>query len=340
MRKWLMLICAALLVLCSCFAFKSKPERTYGFNDTFDTYIQIRAFDVSEKDFEEMCRRTRSLFLQLDILFDPEGSGAPGSLSALNRSGGGALALPVRQLLLECLLFEEETKGAFSPTLEPLSRIWRAYLQRYAGGEGPLPPAGEIQEALAKSSLAPLFTDDGRILLQEGAGLDLSAAAKGFAAELAARSLSEAGYRNFVIDAGGNLRFSDCFWQANRVHFSIPAKQAAFLITGKGSMAAATSGGTSRYYLCGGQVLHHLTDPATGWPAEKWQSVSVVCYDAALADRLSTALFCMDKEAGALLCEKYGAAALWTASDGTLYCNRQMARLCPAAASLARVLTC
>ncbi len=52
-------------------------------------------------------------------------------------------------------------------------------------------------------------------------------------------------------------------------------------------------------------------------PAAGYRSVSVVCGDSALADALSTALFCMDLSQGqALIAALDGVEALWVAEDG------------------------
>lgn len=330
LKRWLVLICAALLLLYSA-GRPEAPVLSYGFNDTFDTYICLRGYDMSEAQFSALCREARRMFVLLDQQLDPCGQKTPASLSAFNDSQGGRLALVPDLLLRQCLAFQQETGGAFSPSLGPLNTLWRQQIRRYAGGEGPLPLKSDVAGAAALCA-DPVLQADGSWELPPGASVDLSAAAKGVAAELTAQHLEALGYGNFVIDAGGNLRVSRLFSPRRPIHMTVEGGKSNFSVPVRGGMAAATSGGAVRGYSSGGVRLHHLIDPATGWPAGQWLSVSVICSDAGLADRLSTALFCMDQKAGAALCRRYGAAALWAHADGAVTCNRAMARLCPGAA--------
>ena len=67
---------------------------------------------------------------------------------------------------------------------------------------------------------------------------------------------------------------------------------------------------------------HHIVDPDTSFPAAfGWASVSVFTDDAGLADVLSTALFCLDREAGVSLISGLSSpvSVLWIAENGERY---------------------
>jgi thiamine biosynthesis lipoprotein len=67
-----------------------------------------------------------------------------------------------------------------------------------------------------------------------------------------------------------------------------------------------------------GRQYHHIIDKDTLFPAEYYTSLTVVTRDSALADTLSTALFCMPLEEGMALAERIGGVeVLWIFPDGT-----------------------
>ena len=81
--------------------------------------------------------------------------------------------------------------------------------------------------------------------------------------------------------------------------------------------ALVTSGSYQRYYVVDGKKYHHIIDSQTLMPAENFQSVSVLCKSSAMADALSTALFCMTQDEGMALVEVLdGVEAMWVGLDG------------------------
>ena len=65
-----------------------------------------------------------------------------------------------------------------------------------------------------------------------------------------------------------------------------------------------------------GEKYHHIIDKDTLYPADYFESLTVVTKDSGLADALSTALFCMSYEDGLALAEKLGVDVLWISPDG------------------------
>ena len=64
---------------------------------------------------------------------------------------------------------------------------------------------------------------------------------------------------------------------------------------------------------------HHIIDPETLYPSEKWKSVSIICTDSGLGDALSTALFLLDQEEGQKLLDECDACAVWVDLEGEIY---------------------
>ena len=189
---------------------------------------------------------------------------------------------------------------------------------------------------MEKLTEAAQYTDINKMKLDEENGtvtleepmmrLDVGAIAKGYAVEMAARSLEEEGITGYVINVGGNVRTIGKKADGTKwtVGIENPAEDAedgylAYLELAGESLV--TSGSYQRYYVVDGKRYHHIIDPETLMPAEGYTSVSVVCKSSAQGDAFSTALFCMSLEEGMALVEQTpGVEAMWLTVDGT--CHR------------------
>ena len=86
--------------------------------------------------------------------------------------------------------------------------------------------------------------------------------------------------------------------------------------------SCVTSGVYERYFTVDGKRYHHIIDKDTCYPAAYFSSVTVISEDSALADALSTALFCMPLDEGMEILKGLHAEALWILPDGeTEYSN-------------------
>jgi thiamine biosynthesis lipoprotein len=133
------------------------------------------------------------------------------------------------------------------------------------GGDVPAArPAPDLSQAVARSAAQR------RLRLAEGVRLDLGGVAKGWAADEAARRLSQFGPA--LVDAGGDIAVSgprqgDTPWSIEVANPFFPdeALQNLLLAGGRG---VATSGRDYRRWRRNGRWWHHLLDPRTGRPAE------------------------------------------------------------------------
>jgi thiamine biosynthesis lipoprotein len=147
-----------------------------------------------------------------------------------------------------------------------------------------------------------------------GDGVDPSGLVKGWAVDRACAVLDEAGFVNYALDAGGDIRLSgravpDLRWRVGIRHPRLADKLAA-VVEGN-ELAIATSGEYER-----GQ---HVFDPHTHAPPSGVLSVTVTGPELATADAYATAAFAMG-EAGpkwtARLPRRY--AALTILADETV----------------------
>ena len=155
--------------------------------------------------------------------------------------------------------------------------------------------------------------------------LDVGAIAKGYAVEMAARSLEEKNISGYVINVGGNVRTVGPKGDGSKWLVGIENPEdsddlpyLAYLELS--DISLVTSGSYQRYYIVDTKRYHHIIDPQTLMPSEGYLSVSVICKDSGKADALSTALFCMPLDDGlALINSTDDAEAMWVENDGTIH---------------------
>ena len=92
--------------------------------------------------------------------------------------------------------------------------------------------------------------------------------------------------------------------------------------------SCVTSGNYERYFEVGDERYHHIIDKDTLYPSAWFASVTVICGDSALADALSTALFCMPYEEGAeIVATLDGVEAIWIRESGEKLCSDGIAEM-------------
>ncbi|NLB69573.1 MAG: FAD:protein FMN transferase [Lentisphaerae bacterium] len=223
------------------------------------------------------------------------------SISLLNKSAGGGSYIRLGKDAVEVLLspahYYKMSDGAFNPAVGPLVEAWGFFR---GGSAGKFPPAeGVIVETLPLCDFGKVeLLDDGSArLAKSGMCLDFGAIAKGYAVDVVHERLKEAGFSNFLINIGGNMRSDGVrhgggMW---RVAVRDPLREIddnpLGILLLNDEIAVATSGDYEQYFEHDGKRFSHIIDPRTGYPAEGVSQVTVVARTAMDADALSTACF-------------------------------------------------
>jgi thiamine biosynthesis lipoprotein len=215
---------------------------------------------------------------------------------------GRAAREPVRvtpgvfALLQHAKRISEETSGAFDITVAPLVRCW-GFMR--GGGRTPLP--GELAEARGKVGMNLVRLDEADSTVrfaQEGVMLDLGAIGKGYAVELAAGVLREAGVGSALLHGGSSTVYALGHPpDADRWKVAIdgpPRRQdtraspLALVLLKDESLSVSAVWGKS--FQAGGKVFGHVLDPRTGRPVTGALLAAVILPSATETDALSTAL--------------------------------------------------
>lgn len=320
---WLLSLMVLVGLLSGCASRQTRYETSY--LDLFDTVTTVTGYAASFTDFKKTAQSIHDDLMEYHQLFDIY-QDYPGlnNLKTVNDQAGGA-PVAVDRRLMEFLQFckevEQFTGGRVNVAMGGVLNLWHE--SREAGLADPDCAALPELEALEQ---AAGHCDFDCVVMDEQAGtvcvtdpelrLDVGAVAKGYAVEQVYRTVPD----GYLVSVGGNVR--TCGSKPDGSDWTVGLQSPdgnGYLHTlcVGGGTSVVTSGDYQRYYTVDGVDYHHIIDPETGMPGNKWRAVSVICADSGVADALSTALFLMDREAGQQLLERFGAQALWLDRDGT-----------------------
>lgn len=241
--------------------------------------------------------------------------------NALGAEESMVLSVDTATVVALALQLARDSGGAFDPTVGPLVDRW---------GFGPgkalssVPDASELAELRTRVGYVHLdFDPEARTLSKDVAGLrlDLSAVAKGFAVDKVAQALSHAGFADYMVEVGGELRVAgetemERLW---RVAIEAPNSEQRKIheVLALDARAMATSGDYRNFVVVDGVRYAHTIDPRTARPVvHTLASVTVVEQTCARADALATALNVLGPIHGPEFAEKEGIAALFLVLDG------------------------
>ena len=231
---------------------------------------------------------------------------ASGDVFRINQSAGmewvdvSPETLRVIQKAKEISILSE---GAFDITVAPLTQIWRTAREKGVPASGE-----EVNKVLELVNFKEILIEpEGRIFLKKkGMAVDLGGIAKGYAVDKAFEILRSLGIENIIVNAGGDLRAggkrSDQPWTIGIQH---PRDLDKLMAKGLLSDSAmATSGNYQKFFMHQGRRYGHIFNPKDGFPAEDFQSVSILYRDCMTADALATAVFVLGPFKGYVLCQE------------------------------------
>ena len=324
---------ALALSLCACSGKAAKVEpQGKSYFSYFDTvsFVYSYAGDSAEQ-FNDRSAEVSGILGEYHRLFDiyHEYSGV-NNLCTVNRLAGGE-AVKVDKKLIDFMLYARElceaTNGEMDVTMGTVLSLWHDC--REAASNDPasakVPTLEELEAAAEHTGFGLLEIDAENCTLRltdPEASLDVGALGKGYATERAAEYLESVGAESYVLNIGGNIRIIGTKPDGSGWNTGIRDPQdpdGSFAVSlDLSDTACVTSGTYERYYMVDGEKYHHIIDKDTLYPADYFESLTVVTKDSGLADALSTALFCMSYEDGLALAEKLGVDVLWIFPDGDI----------------------
>lgn len=268
------------------------------------TYMVKVATAATEHLQESLKKQVDSLLYQIDKVqmstYNPESE-----LSQFNRYNATdwfPVSADLAKVFAESHQIYRQTGGAFDVTVGPLVNLW---------GFGPteqrskLPSTTEIQackKLVGQNNIVVRSNPPAVKKNIAGAYCDLSAIAKGFAVDAVAEFLKHAGYKNFLVEIGGEIRAGGV--KANgevwRIGVATPMNKGGIQkVVRVSDTGMATSGDYLNYFEKDGVRYSHTIDPVTGRPImHNLASVTVIHPSCMLADGYATAIDVMGPDKG------------------------------------------
>jgi thiamine biosynthesis lipoprotein len=265
---------------------------------------------------------------RLEALFSEWQPATP--IAQINAQAGVApVVVPqeVFDLIARAVQLGADSDGAFDVSWAALRGLWD-----FKTEPPRLPPRTEFERLRPLVDYRQIQLDaEARtvFLPKAGMALGLGGIAKGYAIDRATAKLRAAGYRDFIVDGGGDLYLAGTkamgqFWEVGVRHPRAERLLAGLPAT---NMAVVSSGDYERFFDLGGVRYHHIIDPRTGAPAQASVAVTVVAPEATLADALATAAFVMGPERALSLVDKYpGVEIAVMGPDGRIVATPTLAR--------------
>jgi thiamine biosynthesis lipoprotein len=221
--------------------------------------------------------------------------------SEVSRVNARAARAPLRisrelfDLLGTAVEYSRITDGAFDITYASVGFMYDFHRRLK-------PTTAQIEAALPAVNYRNLELDPQRRTIhftRGGVRIDLGGIAKGYAVDRGIAILQARGIRQALISAGGDSRIiGDRFGKPWIVGIRHPdhSEQVIARIP-LVDTAISTSGDYERYFDENGVRYHHIIDPATGRPASKVRSATILAPTAMRTDGLSKTAFVLGPEA-------------------------------------------
>jgi thiamine biosynthesis lipoprotein len=302
-------IAGALLISCAPKdALEQNAKLVERAHPSMGSEVQVSVWTADETSAAAACEAVFAEFARLEDLLSNWRDGS--DVLRVNAAAGKhpvPVGTEIRDVLQTSRRISESTGGKFDVTFAALSGVWQF---DYQNKDNSIPPHAEIERRRKLIDYRQLEVDEQAgtaFLRREGMVVGLGGIGKGYAVDRARDILRRRGFRDFLIQFGGDIYAAghrgDRPWRlgirdprgpSDRIFAAMELSDSTF----------STSGDYERFFIRDGRRYHHIIDPATGEPARESRSVTIVTDSATIADGLSTGVFILGPDAGMALLER------------------------------------
>jgi thiamine biosynthesis lipoprotein len=303
-----------LFIFLSC----SSPSKPINFEgETMGTYYRIKTFGTeSPEDLKVEVDKFLRLYNNIFSTYIPDSEVSRINNSKFKHNKISESLLKVLELSSQ---ISKKSYGYFDITVAPLVNSW---------GFGPTgkqkkPTEKEIEILLKRVGHTKVSVKENRFHKPLDMKIDLSAVAKGFGVDELVKFLEYRGYKDLLVEIGGESRTrgrkaDGSYWSIGIEGPSEKLGSKIVKIIPLNNMSMATSGSYRNYLKYGDKVFSHTINPITGQPVTHTTiSVTIISEYCADADAWATGLMSMGYEKGLDLASKYNLLVYFQIKEGS-----------------------
>jgi FAD:protein FMN transferase len=269
-----------LLLLASCYLTSCYKEPLYNAQSyVFGTLVDISIYGETDEKAQAVSNQIIADFQSLHTRLH---AWQPSELSTINQAfaqGNAPVSVKpdVALMIADATALSIKSNGAFNPSIGGLIAAWGFHHDEFK----PVKIDDEKIKNLVQANpqMTDIALENGKIYSKnKSVQLDFGGYAKGYALDMALNSLRKQGIKNALVNIGGNIialgQHGDKPWRVGIQHPRQP--NAIAVLDLPSGWAIGTSGDYQRYFELGGKRYCHIINPATGYPVQNMQAVTVL----------------------------------------------------------------
>jgi FAD:protein FMN transferase len=245
----------------------------------FGTLVDITIYGETETKAQQISNQIFQDFQALHVRLH---AWKPSKLKTLNAAFAQGktpviVDADIANMITDATALSAQSKGAFNPSIGRLIEAWGFHDDEFKPKKI---DANKIKSLVqANPQMTDIVIENGKVFSNnQYVQLDFGGYAKGYALDSALVYLQKNGVKNALINIGGNIialgRHGENSWRVGIQHPRKP--NAIATINLESGWAIGTSGDYQRYFELDGKRYCHIIDPATGYPVEGVQAVTVI----------------------------------------------------------------
>jgi thiamine biosynthesis lipoprotein len=300
-------LAVALLLLCSLSApLAAAPAKVSYSDKAMGTFVTVWFFTDKEADAAKTAEAVFKEMKRLDTVMTTWT--ATSEVSKVNAAAGTkpvAVSAETFEVIARAQDIAKKSGGIFDISVGAFKGLWRFDEDM----DGSLPDPSEVKKRLALINYRDIILNKKKktvFLKRKGMSITLGGIAKGYAVDKCAAIIKKAGFKDFMLQAGGDMYVAGKKGKDPWV-VGIRDPRGTELFAGMPieNHSFSTSGDYERGFVKEGVRYHHILDPRSGQPARNSRSVTIRAKDAFTADAWSKVLFIVGWKAGMDIIKKY-----------------------------------
>jgi FAD:protein FMN transferase len=300
--------------------------RAMGTNVSIEIVSDLReTHTIQAKKIAESIKEAKNIFAKNEKVFSrflPDSE-----LNKINNSLGHEIetSREMFEVLELCLKFHEISEGYFDPRIiGNLEKIgYDKDFDSYNFNVGDL--LDTETESISGRLADDLILNLGKKTVIARRRVDTTGIAKGYTVDEVAEFLKKEGYKNFIVDAGGDMFAQGFNEEGEDWRIGIEGLEDEKIMLKLHNQGIATSGISRKKWTIGDKKFHHLINPKNP-PYFSWnlKTVTVIKEKTVEADGRAKVLFLMDREKGLEFANSHNLKALFLDYKNNVYLSEAM----------------